>query len=242
MVGAASSVVVPMRAFADESLPVGSPEVITVDEAGRDQALQSLLDKVEAFHRQFIPDDSDAGASVASQIREEITSGRIPLHLSSGADVDLSRISVWASDSGGRFVFTPYAGTAVAPSGLTVAFDSSGRIAGVSESLYQTITDTSGTVTTWTDGALSKHVLVDASGTVKPAETEIPSAQPFWSASKFKKCLLESSIPAWVIAAVMAACAAICVATFGAGCVACAVGIAASYQSAFNACNGYASE
>lgn len=227
--------------FASTGEPVGASEIVRVSASPSDLGAQALYGKLGSFRHEFTVDRSPAAARTLARVRSEVQAGAVTVHVPEGAGVAESASQVWVARSGERVAFVPYAGAVARPSGLTVVMNASGKTTRVTESVYQAISDTSGTATTWVNGKLAQHVLATADGTVEnvATPTQVPGDLSW---KKFKYCLTDiMAVPNWVLSIISVGCAALCAVTVPAVCLVCLVGLLVAYENEFIFCLGYAS-
>ncbi|WP_349864769.1 hypothetical protein [Leifsonia sp. WHRI 6310E] len=155
-----------------------------------------------------------------------------------GLRVDYSRASAWQVDRSTRVVRIPAADgqPVLNESSLSVVFDESDAVVGTSEMIFTPVSEVSGRVQSWVDGALRLDQTVDAPGIDADAAFASRAYQKgdWWG--NFNQCLSNAGIASWVIAGIALACSAICVVTVGAGCVACLGAASAGFSGTVSFC------
>jgi hypothetical protein len=190
-----------------------------------------LLERVEALDEiteELPPAQTRRLLRVATRA---VAEGRVPVHLLDGAVLAAEDARAFTLPGGQALVQIPIRGRLLAAqSNLSLVLNGSAKLAGSAE--IQLLADPEapdrGRVTAWNNGRLVVDKVVTDDGRVSPPSSGVAERSATqevqlvaFSVSKFRKCLNRQGVAAWVINAIMIACAAICVATAGVACWVC---------------------
>ncbi len=123
-------------------------------------------------------------------------------------------------------------------SGYSVFFDTSGKVVASGEIVLNQITEYSGRITMWQDGAKLVDTVVEDPN--RPQQLEPGQAQTSFSWNRLNSCLANAGIAAWAITAIGVACGAACAATAGIGCIICATAVSGIAGGTIGTCVGKA--
>ncbi|PPK67018.1 hypothetical protein V5P93_003357 [Actinokineospora auranticolor] len=166
-----------------------------------------------------------------------VNRGVVQLHLGAGKTAVTTRAQAYAAGNLTSVRIPVEGSDIIAPSNVLVFFGADGTLRTYLESQFSPLTADSGKVTVWADGKLRGVKYAYNDGTV----SDTPStgsgeviAQSWWG--RFSDCLNSMGVAGWIINAIGAVCAIACIITAGAGCVACALTVAAGLSWEFTYC------
>lgn len=157
-----------------------------------------------------------------------------------GLALDPARATAWLVDGTTTLLRIPAAtGQGVtSQSSVSVMFDPKEHLAGYTQMVFTPVDEKSGRVQSWVNGISSLDQVVTAQNDPEPTAAELMSRAykkgDWWG--NFNQCLSNAGIAAWVITGISIACAAICVATAGLGCVACLGAASAGFSGTVSFC------
>lgn len=171
------------------------------------------------------------------------------LHAQSGLRFTIESATAWRVTPDLRMLRIPVASgqDVEQQTSISVFFDDAGKLIDTTEFLFTATSPTSGTVHAWAGsktvlnqdvsapGARSSNALSSQGGSISTMDYQ---RGDWWG--NFNQCLSNAGIAAWVITGISIACAAICVATLGAGCLVCLGAASAGFSGTVTFCIGMA--